>query len=170
MLFEDFLQLRLRLGDVGPRQVFERQAILLGQRSEVGTVAYDDGGRAGQLGLEQTFQAVRFARDEEGEGTRYSRDQPPLPRDFVQQPPLIPHTIKGYTVTKNFNKCLDCHAWSRAKETGATKISVTHFKTREGEELSSVSPRRYFCNQCHVPQSDAKPLVGNTFKPGVGMR
>ena len=88
----------------------------------------------------------------------------------MQQPPLIPHTIKGYTVTKNFNKCLDCHAWSRAKETGATKISVTHFKTREGEELSSVSPRRYFCNQCHVPQSDAKPLVGNTFKPGVGMR
>ena len=115
-------------------------------------------------------QCAARARAPEGEGTRYSRDQPPLPRDFVQQPPLIPHTIKGYTVTKNFNKCLDCHAWARAKETGATKISVTHFKTREGEELSSVSPRRYFCNQCHVPQSDAKPLVGNSFKPGTGMR
>ena len=50
------------------------------------------------------------ASDPEGDGTRYGRDQPPLPRDFVQQPPLIPHTIKGYTVTKNFNKCLDCHA------------------------------------------------------------
>ena len=95
------------------------------------------------------------ASDPEGDGTRYG---------------LIPHTIKGYTVTKNFNKCMDCHAWARAKETGATKISVTHFKTRDGEELSSVSPRRYFCNQCHVPQSDAKPLVGNTFKPGTGMR
>ena len=110
------------------------------------------------------------ASDPEGDGTRYGRDQAPLPRDFVQQPPLIPHTIKGYTVTKNFNKCLDCHAWVRAKETGATKISVTHFKTREGEELSSVSPRRYFCNQCHVPQSDAKPLVGNTFRPADGLR
>lgn len=110
------------------------------------------------------------AADPEGEGTRFGRDQPPLPRDFVQQPPLIPHTIEGYAVTKNFNKCLDCHAWSRAKESGATKISVTHFKTREGEELSGVSPRRYFCNQCHVPQSDATPLVGNTFKPGAGMR
>lgn len=110
------------------------------------------------------------ASDPEGDGTRYGRDQQPLPRDFVQQPPLIPHTIKGYTVTKNFNKCLDCHAWARAKESGATKISVTHFKDREGQELSSVSPRRYFCNQCHVPQSDAKPLVGNTFKPGTGMR
>jgi len=110
------------------------------------------------------------ASDPEGEGTRYGRDQPPLPRDFVQQPPLIPHTIKGYTVTMNFNKCLDCHAWSRAKESGATKISVTHFKDRDGLELSSVSPRRYFCSQCHVPQSDAAPLVGNTFKPGTGMR
>ena len=98
------------------------------------------------------------------------RDHPVSDRDFVQQPPLIPHQIKGYTITKNFNKCLDCHAWSRAKETGATKVSVTHFKDREGQELSSVSPRRYFCNQCHVPQSDAKPLVGNTFKPGTGMR
>ncbi|WP_079435462.1 nitrate reductase cytochrome c-type subunit [Zoogloea sp. LCSB751] len=110
------------------------------------------------------------ASDPEGDGTRYGRDQPPLPRDFVQQPPLIPHQIRGYNITKNFNKCLDCHAWSRAKETGATKISVTHFKDREGQELSSVSPRRYFCNQCHVPQSDARPLVGNTFKPGAGMR
>jgi cytochrome c-type protein NapB len=53
------------------------------------------------------------ASDPEGDGTRYGRDQAPLPRDFVQQPPLIPHTIKGYTVTKNFNKCLDCHAWAR---------------------------------------------------------
>jgi nitrate reductase (cytochrome), electron transfer subunit len=26
-----------------------------------------------------------------------------------------------------------------------------------------LSPRRYFCTQCHVPQADAKPLVGNTF-------
>ncbi len=97
------------------------------------------------------------------------KDAKPLPRDFVQQPPLIPHTIRDYQVTKNFNKCMDCHAWSKTKETGATKVSVTHFKTREGQELSNISPLRYFCTQCHVPQSDAKPLVENTFKPGLGM-
>lgn len=111
-----------------------------------------------------------LANDNPSNTFKQERDRAPLDRDFVQQPPLIPHTIKGYNITKNFNKCLDCHAWARAKETGATKISVTHFKDREGQELSSVSPRRYFCNQCHVPQSDAKPLVGNTFKPGTGMR
>ncbi|WP_175463882.1 nitrate reductase cytochrome c-type subunit, partial [Vibrio cholerae] len=27
-----------------------------------------------------------------------------------------------------------------------------------------VSPRRYFCLQCHVPQADAKPLVENDFE------
>ncbi|EEZ41609.1 putative periplasmic nitrate reductase,cytochrome c-type protein [Photobacterium damselae subsp. damselae CIP 102761] len=30
--------------------------------------------------------------------------------------------------------------------------------------MSDVSPSRYFCQQCHVPQVDAKPLVGNQFK------
>ena len=110
------------------------------------------------------------AADPVGEGTRFGPDTPVLPRDFVQQPPLIPHTIEGYLVSKEFNKCMDCHSWARSKEVHATKISITHFKTREGAEMSSVSPQRYFCNQCHVPQTDAKPLVGNTFKPGAGLR
>jgi nitrate reductase (cytochrome), electron transfer subunit len=98
------------------------------------------------------------------------RDRDPLPRDFVQQPPLIPHTTKGYNITQNFNKCMDCHAWSRYKETRATKVSLTHFKTREGTELSNISPRRYFCLQCHVPQYDAKPLVDNTYKSAPALR
>jgi cytochrome c-type protein NapB len=93
-----------------------------------------------------------------------------MPRDFVQQPPLIPHTIRDYQITKNFNKCMDCHSWTRYKEFNATKVSLTHFKDRDGKELSNISPRRYFCTQCHVPQADAKPLVANTFKPGTGLQ
>ena len=119
----------------------------------------------------QTLRGVDIdARDPAGEGTRFGPDSAPLPRDFVQQPPLIPHTTEGYLVSKEFNKCMDCHAWSRAREANATKISITHFKSREGAEMSSVSPNRYFCNQCHVSQTDAKPLVGNVFKPGAGLR
>lgn len=97
-------------------------------------------------------------------------DSPPLPRDYVQQPPLVPHKVDGYEVTLNFNKCMDCHAWSRYRETGATKVSLTHFKDRDGGKLSNISPRRYFCLQCHVPQTDAKPLVDNTFRPAAGLR
>ena len=119
----------------------------------------------------QTLRGVDVsAADPESEGTRYGRDQPPLPRDFVQQPPLIPHTINGYQITKNFNKCMDCHAFQRSKASGATKVSVTHFRTREGQELDNISPRRYFCTQCHVPQTDAKALVDNTFQRARGLQ
>ncbi len=43
-------------------------------------------------------------------------------------------------------------------------ISVTHFQNRDGNFLAELSPRRYFCLQCHVPQAELKPLVENTFK------
>ena len=101
---------------------------------------------------------------------RQERDRAPYDRDFVQQPPLVPHTINNYQITKNFNKCMDCHAFSKAKASGATRVSVTHFRTREGQELDNISPRRYFCTQCHVPQTDARPLVDNTFTRARGLQ
>jgi cytochrome c-type protein NapB len=104
------------------------------------------------------------ASDPEGEGTRYGRDQPPLPRDFVQQPPLIPHTIKGYNITKNFNKCLDCHARKKTDFSQAVPVSETHYIDRNGKVLEQISTRRYFCKQCHVAQEPAAPLVGNGFR------
>ncbi len=94
----------------------------------------------------------------------------PLPRDFVQQPPLVPHKVEGYEVSLNFNKCLECHAWDTAARHRAPRISITHFRDREGTELANISPSRYFCNQCHVPQVDAKPLVENEFTPVQGRR
>ncbi len=98
-----------------------------------------------------------------------AKDSAPIERNYLQQPPIIPHKIDSYTITIKYNKCMDCHAWSRYKETGATKVSLTHFKTRDGQELSNISPRRYFCVQCHVSQVDAKPLVGNRFKAAEGI-
>ncbi|UXI00631.1 nitrate reductase cytochrome c-type subunit [Photobacterium sp. TY1-4] len=95
---------------------------------------------------------------------RFPRDRDTIDSDYVYQPPLVPHTIRNYEVSLNANKCLACHSWKNANEMGATKISVTHYQTREGQVLSDVSPRRYFCLQCHVPQADAKPLVDNTFQ------
>ena len=86
-------------------------------------------------------------------------------REFVQQPPLIPHNVRGYQIDKNVNKCLMCHSWKNAKKWGATRISVTHFYDRDGKQLADVAPGRYFCLQCHVPQANAKPLIENDFKP-----
>lgn len=96
---------------------------------------------------------------------RVPRDRAPYLSDYVYQPPLIPHAIRGYELSTNANKCLSCHSFRKAPESGATKISVTHYETREGQVLSDVSPRRYFCLQCHVVQTDAQQLIENTFQP-----
>ncbi|RJX75790.1 nitrate reductase cytochrome c-type subunit [Vibrio sinensis] len=104
------------------------------------------------------------------EDTRPADDFKKFPREqivdssYVYQPPLIPHNIRGYEVSLNANKCLACHSWKNAKEMGATKISVTHYVNREDAVLADMSPRRYFCLQCHVPQANAKPLIENNFE------
>ena len=92
-------------------------------------------------------------------------DKEPIKRDYVQQPPLIPHSVESYRINLKFNKCLTCHSWANYKEAKATKISQTHFEDRDGQVLANVSARRYFCLQCHVSQVDAKPLVANKFQP-----
>jgi nitrate reductase (cytochrome), electron transfer subunit len=97
-------------------------------------------------------------------------DREPIERDYVQQPPLVPHKINGYKINIKFNKCLTCHSWANYKEAGATKISQTHFNDRENNVLANISARRYFCTQCHVPQVNANPLVENTFKPITTIR
>jgi cytochrome c-type protein NapB len=85
------------------------------------------------------------------------------PRNYPEQPPLIPHSIEGYQVDMNGNKCLTCHARARTGESQAPMISITHFMDRDGQFLASVSPRRFFCTGCHVPQHDVRAPVSNNF-------
>ena len=84
-------------------------------------------------------------------------------RNYPEQPPLIPHAIEGYQVDLNGNKCLSCHARARTGESQAPMLSITHFMDRDGQFLASVSPRRFFCTQCHVPQHEVKAPVENDF-------
>lgn len=84
-------------------------------------------------------------------------------RNYPEQPPVIPHDIEGYEVSANFNKCLSCHARAATGQSQAPMVSVTHYIDRHQQVLAQVSPRRYFCTQCHVGQTDDEPLVTNTF-------
>ena len=34
----------------------------------------------------------------------------------------------------------------------------------DGNFLAAVAPRRYFCTACHVQQTEARPLVDNTYR------
>ncbi|MBB3274350.1 MULTISPECIES: nitrate reductase cytochrome c-type subunit [Pseudoxanthomonas] len=85
-------------------------------------------------------------------------------RAYPMQPPTIPHAIDGYQVDKNSNRCMLCHARANAATFQAPPVSVTHYMDRDDQFLATISPRRYFCNQCHVVQTDAKPLVANNFQ------
>lgn len=84
-------------------------------------------------------------------------------RNYPEQPPTIPHAIRDYRVDLNSNKCLTCHSRKATEESQAPMVSITHFMDRDGQFLASVSPRRYFCQQCHVSQLETRPLVENEF-------
>jgi cytochrome c-type protein NapB len=85
-------------------------------------------------------------------------------RNYPEQPPVIPHQTRDYQITLNANKCLTCHSRQFTAQSQAPMISITHFMDRDGQILASVTPRRYFCTQCHVSQVDTPPLVDNTFR------
>lgn len=85
-------------------------------------------------------------------------------RAYRQQPPLIPHKVDGYQVTPTDNACMNCHDWPGNNKYKAPKVSETHYVDRQGVRLDKIAGTRYFCQQCHVPQADAKPLVGNSFQ------
>ena len=84
-------------------------------------------------------------------------------RAYPMQPPTIPHKVDGYQVDMYANKCMSCHSRKRTQESQAPMVSVTHYMDREGNFLADVSPRRYFCEQCHVVQENATQLTGNNF-------
>ena len=84
-------------------------------------------------------------------------------RSFEEQPPLIPHAIDKDRITLKGNTCMKCHSAKNYEKEKAPKAGDSHFEDRDGKILKKVSARRYFCNQCHVPQIQASPLVENTF-------
>lgn len=86
-------------------------------------------------------------------------------RSYPMQAPTIPHAIEGFAITRDFNQCLLCHNAQMAPSVKAPAIGVSHYRNRSGAYLSDVSPRRFFCNQCHVPQLEVAPPVANSYKP-----
>jgi cytochrome c-type protein NapB len=85
-------------------------------------------------------------------------------RSYAMQPPTVPHAIDNYQIDRYANKCMMCHARTRAGDSQATPISITHYTDRDGNFLGDVSPRRYFCDTCHVVQMEVEAKVPNTFE------
>ena len=118
--------------------------------------------------MAQSFSALRGATPLNQEGpppviTPEQNSSIREPRNYPEQPPVIPHSTEGYEVSIHANKCLSCHARTRVRESQAPMISITHFSDRDGQYLASISPRRYFCTECHVPQHNVPTPVENDF-------
>jgi cytochrome c-type protein NapB len=130
---------------------------------------------------------IEYNRPAPGAAKRFARS-------YVNAPPLIPHSVEGLLpITAKNNACLGCHMPEVAKSMGATPIPESHFvdfrpttkldkngqlikdgkkvkntsdvKIAKFKKLKKLNPARYNCSQCHVPQANVKPLVGNTFQP-----
>ncbi|MBK8637837.1 MAG: nitrate reductase cytochrome c-type subunit [Chromatiaceae bacterium] len=99
---------------------------------------------------------------------KYINNKENIPRNFEQQPPLVPHTNEKYAINLKENGCLECHMKGPEEdEAKSVEMSESHFTDRNGSKLVRPAGSRYFCNQCHVPQADAKALVENRFQPAT---
>ncbi|KFC06873.1 nitrate reductase cytochrome c550-type subunit [Trabulsiella guamensis ATCC 49490] len=124
-------------------------------------------------GMVWAANGVDFSQSPEVSGTQEGaihmpKEQERMALNYVNQPPMIPHSVDGYQVTTNTNRCLQCHGVESYRTTGSPRISPTHFMDSDGKVLAEVSASRYFCLQCHVPQTNAAPIVENTFTPSKG--
>lgn len=81
------------------------------------------------------------------------------------KPPLVPHTIAGYKISRDLNECLACHQPPGAAQAGAPQMTDAHYVYRQGVRLDKILATRFLCNQCHMASPDAKPLP-----PGAGGR
>ncbi len=123
-------------------------------------IAQDKGVTLRGLGGGEVLDQLNAAPDVE----RQSFADGGFGRAYRQQPPLIPHKIDNYQITPTNNACMNCHDWPGNAKFKAPKVSETHYVDRQGSRLDKIAGTRYFCLQCHVPQADARPLVGNTFE------
>ena len=69
-----------------------------------------------------------------------------------QTPPLIPHAIDGYTVTRQENDCLECH--NRPRDIGkkytkglAPPAPASHYGKLPGKP--AIADAHFACTSCH---------------------
>ncbi|HTY03941.1 MAG TPA: nitrate reductase cytochrome c-type subunit [Rhodocyclaceae bacterium] len=87
-------------------------------------------------------------------------------RTFVGQPPLVPHDVEKYLpITQDDNACLECHITDELRGQKIPKAGQSHFSTtrKRADGSPDIEMARFQCNNCHVPQVDAKPLVDSLF-------
>jgi nitrate reductase (cytochrome), electron transfer subunit len=94
-------------------------------------------------------------------------EQKLISRTFINQPPVIPHSIEKYVpLNVEENACMECHQTDELRGKPVPQIGKSHFSKTEKniDGTAKLEMTRFQCDSCHVPQVDAPPLVENTFR------
>ncbi len=92
---------------------------------------------------------------------------------FSAAPPMIPHLIEDFLPIRiGENMCIECHdipdsIGSERAAGDPTPMPASHYtdlRNDPGNMTGQVIGARFTCVQCHAQQSDAEPLVANTYR------
>jgi cytochrome c-type protein NapB len=92
---------------------------------------------------------------------------------FSGSPPVVPHQVEDFLpIRVGENMCLECHDLPgqigqepEPGEPGPMPAShYTDLRRSPDEVTQTVIGARYVCTQCHAPQTNAQPLVANTYR------
>jgi nitrate reductase (cytochrome), electron transfer subunit len=122
-----------------------------------------------ELGLRKV--TLYNERDIVPPGTAYSSVDPGeselYERAYENAPPMIPHSVADLLpITTEFNACIECHMPDEAEDMGSTPIPQSHLvNLRTQQDLGGkLYQGRFFCSQCHAPQTQLNLVVENDFK------
>ena len=107
----------------------------------------------------------RYPEAAPGESTK-------LPRSWDGAPPLVPHSLDGLIpITREDNLCVFCHAKDGAEPADPPQIPKSHrtdYRRAPTVVRETVAGARWNCTACHVMQTNAPALVGNTYRATGG--
>jgi len=107
----------------------------------------------------------RYPEAAPGESTR-------LPRAWDGAPPLVPHSLDGLIpITRDDNLCVSCHATGSTDPKDPPQVPKSHltdYRRAPDVVRESVAGARWNCTACHVMQTNAPALVGNTYRTTGG--
>jgi len=87
---------------------------------------------------------------------------------YPGSPPVIAHAIADFLpITVDSNACVDCHGGSEGGAGEPTPIPASHYvdlRNAPADTAEEVVGSRWVCTSCHAVQTDAAPLVVNTFQ------
>ena len=144
----------------GPEKAGEGGDVAIGDAAE--DARWPDGSSYsdGEIGLAEGTLFETLTPDLVEINTSDFGERELFPRAYPTSPPRIPHGITDLDpITLDENLCIECHNGDDAKAT-----PPSHFVGPSGKTTEEISGARYACTLCHVPQTNAKPLVSNLFE------